>query len=472
MNYPDELRAVLQALAQRGRPFLVGGCVRDWLLGREPKDFDVEVFGLTWNDVAKTLAAFGPTDVVGRHFGVMKVRVGRAEYDISLPRREIKTGAGHRGFAVEPDAALDERTAAARRDFTINAMLYDPVAGRLVDPFGGEQDLRRGILRHTSAAFGEDPLRVLRAFQFAGRFDFAVAPETIALCATMRDSFAELPRERVWGEWNKWATQSIAPARGLGVLRDTGWLAHFPEIAALDGTEQEPLWHPEGDVFTHVGHCLNALVALPGWQQADMERRRVLTFAVLCHDLGKPAMTQRAERQGTMRIISPGHDQAGGPLADALLERLGSPVDVRPRVRALVENHHVHQSWPPDGPSAATVRRLARKLVPATIDELLLVMEADHRGRPPLLSADTIGRLDRLRTAAKELTLGQGAPEPLLLGRDLVALGLTPGPHFREILRHAFEAQLEGVFPDHAAGLQWLRAHLGLTPAGDDPAAS
>lgn len=467
MNLPPELAAVVQALARRGRPYLVGGCVRDWLLGREPKDFDVEVYGLDWDQLAAVLAPFGPTDVVGRSFGVMKVRVDGREYDISLPRRETKTGTGHRGFAVAADAALDERTASARRDFTINAILYDPVGGRVVDHHGGVEDLRRGVLRHTSAAFVEDPLRVLRAFQFAARFAFSLAPETAALCARMRDAFAELPRERIWGEWDKWATASRVPGRGLQVLRETGWLVHFPELAALDGTPQEPAWHPEGDVFDHVIHCVDALAGLAGWREAAVARRRALMFAVLAHDFGKPAVTQRVERGGVMRIMSPGHDQAGGPLAEAFLERLGSPLELRPWVRALVEHHHAHQSWPLTGPTPAAVRRLARKLAPATIDDLLLVMEADHRGRPPLVSDETALRLARLREVARELALEARAPEPLLRGRDLIALGLKPGPQFGEILRRAFEAQLEGAFTDHAGGIAWLREH-GL-PAGRSP---
>lgn len=465
MTIPAPLRSVLDALARRGRPYLVGGCVRDWLLGIEPKDFDIEVYGLDWDDVAAVLRPFGPTDVVGRSFGVVKVRVGGAEYDIALPRRETKSGAGHRGFQVEADATLDERTAAARRDFTINALLYDPIAGRLVDHHGGGSDLRQRVLRHTSAAFIEDPLRVLRAFQFAARFDFTVAPETIALCASIRDSFSELPRERVWGEWEKWATQSIAPARGLAVLRDTGWLAHFPEVAALAGTPQDPEWHPEGDVFTHTGHCLNALVQLPGWRDAAAPERAILSFAVLGHDFGKPATTHRALKHGVERIVSPGHAEVGGPLIEAFLERLGSPLDVRPPTRQLVECHHAHLSWPDDGPSASAVRRLARKLAPATIADLLLVMESDHRGRPPLLSEDTPLRLAGLRDAAEQLSLAAQPPVALLQGRDLIALGLKPGSHFGPILHDAFEAQLEGAFLDHASAMDWLRERLGRDPA-------
>lgn len=466
MNIPGDLAAVLGALAHHGRPFLAGGCVRDWLLGHEAKDFDVEVYGLGWDEIARILHPFGPTDVVGRSFGVMKLRLGGVEYDISLPRRETKTGTGHRGFDVEPDAALDERTACARRDFTINALLYDPIAHQVVDHHGGEEDLRRRVLRHTSAAFAEDPLRVLRAFQFAARFGLTLAPETAALCASIADTFAELPRERIWGEWDKFATRAERPSRGLVALKASGWLRHFPELAALDGTPQDPEWHPEGDVFVHTQHCVDALVALPAWRDATPELRRVLMFAVLGHDFGKPATTHRALKHGAERWVSPGHAETGGPLITAFLERLGSPLEVRPPVQALVESHHAHLNFPPEGPTATAVRRLARRLAPATIDQLLVVMESDHRGRPPLISENTERRMAQLREAARQLALESEAPRPIMLGRDLIALGEKPGRHFAEILEAAFEAQLDGAFSNHVDGMTWLRDKLSLPPAG------
>jgi len=442
----------------------VGGCVRDWLLGRAPKDFDVEVYGLSWEELARTLRPFGPTDIVGRSFGVIKVRVEGSEYDIALPRRETKTHAGHRGFAVEPDGGLDERAACARRDFTINAILYDPLGARLVDPFGGEADLRQKVLRHTSEAFAEDPLRVLRGVQFAARFGLSLAPETAALCASIADSFAELARERVWAEWDKFATLAEQPSRGLAALRTSGWLRHFPELAALDGTPQDPLWHPEGDVFTHTGHCIDALVKLPTWKAASEARRRLLFFAVLGHDFGKPATTHRAIKHGAERWVSPGHPEAGGQLVEVFLQRLGAPLDLPPCVRKLVENHHAHTHFQPEGPSPTLVRRLARRLEPATIEDLLAVMEADHLGRPPLVSENTALRIEQLRAAALAMDLQAQAPRPILLGRDLLALGLQPGRHFKPLLEAAFEAQLDGAFADHIGGTAWLRAHIGNHP--------
>ena len=460
MQLPPDLRALLDAVRRVGRPRLVGGGVRDWLLGLAPKDFDVEVAGVDFDTLHRALAPFGATDVIGRSFGVIKVRAGGAEYDFSLPRRESKTGAGHRGFAVAPDPGLSDAEAAARRDFTINAIAYDPFTGAIIDPHGGQADLQARVLRHTSAAFGEDPLRVLRAFQLAARFDFSLAPETVALCRSIADTFAELPVERVWGEWDKWAVKSTKPARGLAVLEETGWLRHFPELAALRGTPQEPEWHPEGDVFTHTQLCLDALVALEGWQASDAARRRLLTFAVLAHDFGKPSTTEHAERRGQLRWISLGHEAAGGPITEVFLRRLGSPLEPIAPVCALVVHHLAHHHGQAEF-SDTSVRRLARRLAPATIDDLVLVMRADHEGRPPLRSADSLARIDQLQAKARALAVEKSAPRPLVLGRHLVALGRTPGPKFKPILAEAFEAQLDGAFNDEAGGLAWLKQRLG-----------
>jgi len=459
---PGDLRSMLDTLRRVGRPRLVGGGVRDWLLGLEPKDFDVEVAGVDFETLQRSLAPFGATDVIGRSFGVIKVRsaAGGGEYDFSLPRRESKTGSGHRGFAVAPDPALSDADAAARRDFTVNAIALDPFSGTLIDPYGGQADLRARVLRHTSAAFIEDPLRVLRAFQLAARFDFALAPETAVLCRSIADTFRELPVERVWAEWDKWAVKSIKPSRGLAILEETGWLRHFPAIAALRGTPQEPEWHPEGDVFTHTQHCLDALVALDGWRDGDPVRRRMLMLAVLAHDFGKPATTSHAERRGVLRWVSPGHEGEGVPLAEAFLRALGAPLELDAPVGALVMHHLAHHHGKQGGFSDSQVRRLARKLAPATIDDLSLVMSADSRGRPPLDPSLDLALIESLRGRAHALALESAAPRPLVLGRHLLVLGRKPGPGFTPILAAAFEAQLDGAFTDEAGGVAWLEGYL------------
>lgn len=468
MQLPAELAPVLAALRRAGRPRIVGGAVRDWLLGLAPKDLDIEVGGASFADLQHVLAPLGATDVVGRSFGVIKLRLSSGvEYDISLPRRESKTGAGHRGFAVEPDPLLDDAGAAARRDFTLNAIAWDPFAACLIDPHGGEADLRARRLRHTSPAFAEDPLRVLRALQLAGRFDLTLDPGTAALCRTIAPTFSELPVERVWQEWAKWAEKSAPPfgrpSAGLRVLAETGWLAHFPELAALVDCPQEPEWHPEGDVFTHTAHACDALARDPEWQNANARRRRLLMFAVLLHDAGKPACTRQEEKpvgSGRLRWVSPGHEPAGVTPAEAFLTRLGAPLDYAPAITPLVANHMVHHHGGPDGLGANALRRLARRLQPATVAELAMVMRADNAGRPPLHSPQTVALIDRLLLRATALDLAAAAPSPLLLGRHLIAAGLAPGPEFKHLLDLAFEAQLDGAFTSASEAAKWLSTRL------------
>jgi tRNA nucleotidyltransferase (CCA-adding enzyme) len=457
MRLPTDLVPVLQSLRAIGRPRLVGGCVRDWRLGLTPKDYDVEVAdGADFAALERVLAPFGATDVVGRSFGVIKLRrADGGEYDFSLPRRESKTGAGHRGFRVAPDPSLSDAEAAARRDFTINAMAWDPFTEALIDPHGGERDLRAGLLRHVSAAFSEDPLRVLRAMQFAGRFGFKLAPETAALAQQIACTYAELPPERVWGEWVKWAEQSRHPAAGLRALNESGWLAHLPELAALVGCPQNPDWHPEGDVWVHTGHVVQALAADPAWLAAPAPHRRRVMLAALLHDIGKPACTAQVVREGRLVWTSPGHEAAGAPLAENCLRRLGAPGDDLATIPPLVANHMIAGTAQLGD---AALRRLARRLAPANIADLALLMAADTRGRPPRQSPEILARIATLAARADALAISDAAPRPLLLGRHLIARSQCPGPGFKAILDAAYEAQLDGAFSDESTALIWLNS--------------
>lgn len=439
------VRDVLDAVAKVGTPRISGGAVRDWLLKREPEDLDVEVFDVSWENLMAVLRGLGKVNEVGKAFGVARLRVGPGEIDFSLPRLESKTDPGHKGFVVRSEKSLDLKQAAARRDFTVNSMAYDWKDGVVWDPFEGKKDLDSRILRHTSEAFAEDPLRVLRGFQFCSRFHLTATEETIRLCRSIRNAYHELPVERVWMEWEKWATHSSRPSLGLKFLKETGWITHFPELNDLIDCPQDPEWHPEGDVFTHTGHCLDAMVGQEDYLKADKSGRLVLMFATLAHDFGKPSTTVRKEKNGTLRWVSPGHDRAGMPLAESFLRSIGaSPKKLIPPVRALV-SCHMAAIQIRKKPSRAQVRRLARKLHPGSLTELFALIRADQAGRPPLSPEPSRGLLE-LQAVAGEESLASQAPKPIVLGRHLLKKGLEPGPRFKTILDELFERQLDGEF--------------------------
>jgi tRNA nucleotidyltransferase (CCA-adding enzyme) len=458
MNYvPPELEEILRQTPALQRAYLVGGCVRDSLAGfPQGKDFDVEVFGLDYEQLIAALVRWGRTDLVGRSFGVVKLSTnGGHSYDFTLPRKDSKVAAGHKGFDIEFDPAISPREAASRRDFTINSIMYDPRSRQVLDFFGGQADLRGRILRHTSAAFIEDPLRVLRGMQFAGRFELRGAPETVELSRLMKGSYPELAVERVREEWLKWAQRSRQPSAGLRFLAETEWIDHFPEIKALMGTPQEPEWHPEGDVFTHTCHCCDALARLTEWREADAESKAVYMLAVLAHDFGKPAMTHRAVKDGRERIVSPGHEEAGVEPTRSFLERIRAPLIFEQRIVPLVRNHLVHLDTVTD----RAIRRLARRLVPESIEGLCLVMTADSMGRPPRPPV-VPENVKTLLARAHELEVRQKPPPPILQGRHLLPLGVPPGQRLGAILDKAYEAQLEGVFANLAGALEWAQKEI------------
>ena len=451
---PEQLRTILKDTVELRRAYLVGGSVRDWLLGIPVKDFDVEVYGLGYEDLSRALRRWGKTDLVGRSFGVVKLTMRNGDiYDFTIPRRDSKVGPGHKGFEITFDPDIAPREAAARRDFTINSLMFEPRTNELLDFFGGQRDLEARVLRHTSEAFVEDPLRVLRGMQFAARFALKPAPETIMLARSIKAGFAELASERVRDEWFKWASKSTLPSAGLHYLAATEWLEHFTEIKAMQGTPQDPEWHPEGDVFVHTCHCCDALVKLPEWQQADEETRIVLSLAILCHDFGKSVTTERVIRDGQERIISPGHDAVGVDLAARFLQRINAPHAIADRVAPLIRNHMAHVMTVTD----RSVRRLSKRMEPETILNLCVLMSADSMGRPP--KPPRVPQIvTDLRAKAQELQVQSAAPKPILMGRHLLELGLKPGPEVGVIVNQAYEAQIEGKFFTFAEALDWLLA--------------
>ena len=444
---PDKIIALARAVgAEDGRALMVGGCVRDRVMGARPKDWDVEVYGVAPERLREMLRRFGRVNAVGESFTVYKLG---QDLDVSLPRRERKTGRGHRGFVVEGDSAMSFEDAARRRDFTINAVLEDPLTGEVIDPYGGRADIERKTLRAVAPdTFVEDSLRVLRAAQFAARFEFEIEAETVALCRTI--DLTDLPRERVWGEMEKLLLRARRPSVGLEYLYELGAVAQlFPELRALVGVPQEYDYHPEGDVDVHtmltVDRARELVDDLPYAKQVTV------MLAALCHDFGKPATTEFIEG----RIRSRGHEEAGVAPAESFLERLNvhtlEGYDVRAQTVALVRDHLKPGEFylRRDEIGDAAFRRLARR---CELDLLYRVARADSLGP----NAEWVPR-ERWYDAtpqewfirrARELAVEQKPPAPLLMGRHLLEMGLAPGPRVGEITRAIYELQLDGRVRD------------------------
>lgn len=426
---------------------IVGGFVRDSIIGVQSKDVDIEVYGLSLSAIESALADSGKfkVDAVGKAFGVLKID---NEIDVSVPRRENKVGVGHKGFDVMPDPNMSVKEAASRRDFTINSMAMD-IDGNIIDPFNGKHDLNWRMLRATSNAFSEDPLRVMRAMQFAARFNMELHPDTVELCDSMRHLKSELPKERLWEEWKKWALKGKHPSQGLRVLRTVDWLD--PEIEALIDCPQDPEWHPEGDVFVHTCHVVDAAAVIADREQLEDHDRLVLLLAALCHDFGKPATTKM--EGGRWR--SKRHCQEGVEHAERFLTRIGAPLAIIAEVSPLISEHLMHAGIP--NPSPKAVRRLANRIAPASIEALARVVESDHSGRPPLPKGNP---LQVWVDKAHDLNVFSDKPQPILKGRHLVEMGIKPGKAMGVLLNRAFESQLDGVFLDEDSARQWANDHM------------
>ena len=442
-----------------GRALLVGGCVRDALLSRgtagaESADYDIECFGISPERLRDVLSTRFELDLVGASFGIIKLH--HLDIDVSIPRRETKLGLGHRAFEMEYDPSLTVREASARRDFTVNAIYKDPLTGEIIDPWNGRGDLERGIVRHVSDHFVEDPLRVLRGMQFAARFDLRPAQETVAVCRTMTPE--GLPPERLMGEWAKLLTKGVRISRGLAFLRETGWVRYYPELERLIGCRQDPEWHPEGDVWNHTLCCLDAFAAARDREPPlAADEALVVGLAVLCHDFGKPATTAYDPKR--RRIRSLGHDEAGVAPTLSFLRRLTNEERILRDVPPLVRLHMRPFAMWKNRASDAAIRRLAAQVV--RLDRLIRVAAADDAGRPPFPRDPAA--LEWLAAQAERLRVADSAPKPLVMGRDLIALGMKPGVEFGKVLKAAYEAQLDGRFFTREDGMAFVVSRIRST---------
>jgi tRNA nucleotidyltransferase (CCA-adding enzyme) len=446
---PEEIsrRIAIRVRDAGGRALVVGGWVRDRLMQHPSKDVDLEVFGVEAEPLRQLLLGFGPVNTVGESFTVYKV----AGIDVSLPRRESKTGRGHKGFTITGDPSMSVTDAARRRDFTINAVSWDPLTGEYLDPFDGRADIRRRLLRAVDPrTFADDSLRVLRAVQFAARFEFEVDPATKELCR--RIPLDDLPGERVWGEIEKLLLRAARPSIGFALALELGVIERlFPELDALVGCPQEPEWHPEGDVWVHTLLVIDQARARLG--DLDYPRQVAVMLGAVCHDLGKPPTT--AVIGGRIRSLE--HEEQGVPPSIALLDRLNvhslQGFDVRRQVLGIVANHlkpgMFAKAQPPVGDGA--FRRLAQKV---DLELLARVAKSDCEGRGGGFDCSA---MDWFLTRARELGVEHAPPAPLVKGRHLVALGVPPGPALGDVLREVYERQLDGTVADFDAAFALAR---------------
>lgn len=447
MSIPTLAIEVARAVRDAGgRALIAGGWVRDRALGLDAKDVDLEVFGIPAPQLRTLLERFGRVDTVGESFTVYKID----GLDVSLPRRESKTGRGHKGFTVEGDPSLSLTEAARRRDFTINAMSWDPLSEETIDPFNGATDLHARTLRAVDArTFTDDSLRVLRALQFAARFQLTLDADTAALCRSL--PLDDLPAERIWGEVEKLLLRATRPSLGLALALDLGVVDRlWPELKALVGCEQEPEWHPEGDVWVHT--LMVADEARNRLDGLDHPRSVVMMLSALCHDMGKPATTRFEDG----RIRSKGHEEAGVAPATSFLDRLNihtlGGYDVRHTVLGIVA-HHLKPTMffkAPTPVGDGAFRRLAQKV---NLELLARFAKADCHGRTGTFACDG---MDWFLERARALGVEHLPPAPFLLGRHVLALGVPPGPRVGALLAQLYDLQLDGKITTPEAALEAL----------------
>lgn len=462
LRFATQAAQVLQEAG--GLALAVGGYARDAALEKitghpqTTKDIDIEVYGTSFEDLRERLSFMGKIDLVGASFGIIKLtnpQTGNV-LDFSIPRQDSKVDKGHKGFRVTGNPDMSVREAARRRDLTINALALNPLTGELIDEYDGLRDLKDGVLRATDLElFGDDPLRALRVMQFAGRFNFRVDPATAEVCRLL--DLSELPGERIGEEWIKLMTKSHEPSVGLEVAKELGILRQLhPELDVLSQVEQEPEWHPEGNVWNHTKLVADAAARVVRQEGLKGDDALVVLFGALCHDLGKATTTERREKQGVVRITSHGHEAAGVEPTKAFLKSIKIKGSVEGKVLPIVREHlyHVHNPEPTD----KQLQKFAGRLQPASIRLWDLVSRCDANG----MGGEFQERTSSYQIYERSLALDiQDKPSlPIVHGRDLIAnFGLKPGPELGIILGHLYEAQLDGQITSVEEGVEYYRKH-------------
>jgi len=454
---PPSITKITEAILQTGaRPVIVGGYVRDAIMGYPSKDIDIEVFGIdSLNELEKILSPYGSTNFVGKSFGVLKVKTDKFELDISIPRTEIKSGLKHKDFKVTTDGNLTFEQAATRRDFKMNALGFDVKTEKIIDPFNGLEDIKNRVISHIEdKTFIEDPLRIMRAIGFAARFNFTISTETKELCKSMikNEDLQHLSKERIFEEIKKILLKAKRPSIAFYLADELGINENiFSELNALKGVNQREKYHPEGDAFVHT---LMALDVMAKHNEEDKRVKLTLMFAILCHDFGKTETTKFIN--GEWRAHA--HEAVSVPLAKSFLLRLTDDKALIEAILPLVRYHGEPKKFYEANVSDSAIRRLANKV---NISLLVEVSCADVLGRTTEdAKKGYCPSKNWLLKRADELYVKSSAPKQILQGRDLIEEGLSPSAEFKKILDIAFEAQLDGEFSNIEDGKNWLKKYL------------
>ncbi|MEI7851651.1 MAG: HDIG domain-containing metalloprotein [Kiritimatiellales bacterium] len=413
--------------------FFAGGSVRDKLLGREAKDYDIAT-SATPDQIE---ALFPKTVAVGKAFGVIVVVEDGTETEVATFRADGGYQDGRRPDSIHFCGAEED---AKRRDFTVNGMFYDPIEDKVIDYVGGQADLEKKIIRaigEPEKRFAEDHLRMLRAVRFAHILDFAIEPATRAAIKKHAPDLAKISAERIENEFSRTLTESIKPGDALAELVDLGLMEHIiPEILPMIGQEQPPEFHPEGDVFVHTCLMLNLM----------KNPTRALAYTALLHDVGKPATAFMGED----RIRFHGHERKSAEMAEEILRRLKLPVKEIKQIVTAVDGHMRFKDV--QKMNKSTLRKL---MGAETFDLELELHRLDCAGSHRMLDNHQF-----LLGKAEEMKNEPILPEKWITGKDLRELGVPPGPQMGALLQQAYDAQLEGRFPDRTALLDWLKAQI------------
>ena len=440
-QYPIVREICAEITGHGGRVLLVGGAVRDFLLGLPVKDIDIEVHDMPFEALEALLKRFGTVSLIGKSFGVL--RYPGLDIDWTVPR----TDTAGRKPEVKLDPYMPLEDAFARRDLTINAMGIDMQTRKLIDPFDGKEDLKRKILRAPNAQFfQEDPLRLFRVMQFASRFEMVPDEELDAICKQMDISGVSL--ERIEKEFHKMLLKSKRPSLGIRWLKKIGRLGEIlPELAETVGVRQGADYHPEGDVFEHTMQALDAAAQLP---YDNEEQRLALLYAALCHDLGK-VMTTKEDEDGT--ITSLGHAEQGSTLTKKMLKRITHNKDLIKAVATLVKYHMAPIQFVDNDAKSSAYKRLANKLAPHSSLSLLAdLVVADKRGRNPKGHEPLKGSYSDVETfkkRAQKAMVFEMVEKPVLHGSDISDI-VAPGPQMGKLLKHAYQIQLDEGVTDKA----------------------